>query len=208
MRHRAGPRHERLGALAPASISCASAAPCSGARSGGSPTTGWSTTTCATWSSARRPTSPRSPDAAHLTAHPPRPRTGTGWSRSLPSAWSCSSSRRSAASPPTAWRCSPTPGTCSRTSSGIGLALLAIWFAGRAPTRGPQLRLPAPGDLRRGRQRRAPVRGRRVHPLRGLAATVGATRGRVRPDARRRAPRPGAQTPSRCTCSATPRRPA
>ena len=85
-----------------------------------------------------------------------------------------SSSRSSAGSPRTAWRSSPTPGTCSPTCSGIGLALLAIWFARASPDQRAHVRLPATRDPRRGRERgRCSFGGGRVHPHRGLAAAVG-----------------------------------
>ena len=64
--------------------------------------------------------------------------------------------------------------------AGIGLTLVAIWFAGRPANRDRTFGLPAARDPRRGRQRDAAVRGRRVRPGRGRGGAV---------DARRRSPR-------------------
>ncbi len=67
--------------------------------------------------------------------------------------------------------------------AGIGLALLAIWFAGRAGERRSDVRLPATRDPGRGRQCGSSFRRCRGHSVGGLAAPLRAARDRDGPDA-------------------------
>ena len=91
--------------------------------------------------------------------------------------------------PPTVFPCSPMPATSSPTSRDQPGTAGDLVRPGDRPARA-DLRLPAARDPGRGRQRRPPVRGRRVHPVRGVAAPVGSAGGRIGSHARRGRRRP------------------